>query len=229
MTSATIATAEHAAVPAAGPAAGPADRRATRRPGRPRSEHADRAIIEAALELFAKSGVQGLCIEAVAARAGVGKSTIYRRWPGKEELLVDAVATLKSALPEPGGVSVRADLVAILQVMCDDLADPRLARATTLLLGEGARYPRLMDRFTAAIAEPRREVVRSVLRRGIAAGELRGDTDIEAMLFMLVGAIQTRGRCGSEAIPPGFAVRIVDHALRGAAAGPASCGDRSCS
>ena len=69
-------------------------------PGRPRSEEADRAIIDAALDLFAESGAGGLCIEAVAARAGVGKSTIYRRWPGKEDLLVDALATLKSPLPD---------------------------------------------------------------------------------------------------------------------------------
>ena len=72
---------------------------ASRRPGRPRSEEADRAIIDAALDLFAESGAGGLCIEAVAARAGVGKSTIYRRWPGKEDLLVDALATLKARCP----------------------------------------------------------------------------------------------------------------------------------
>ena len=59
-----------------------------RRAGRPRSEQADRAIIEAALDLFAESGPEGLCIEKVAARAGVGKATIYRRWPGKEDLLL---------------------------------------------------------------------------------------------------------------------------------------------
>ncbi|HEY4851574.1 MAG TPA: helix-turn-helix domain-containing protein, partial [Streptosporangiaceae bacterium] len=72
-----------------------------RRPGRPRSEQADRAIIEAALSLFAESGPDGLCIEQVAARAGVGKATIYRRWPGKEDLLLDALAALKTPLPEP--------------------------------------------------------------------------------------------------------------------------------
>src|SRR6478752_4034025 len=67
-----------------------------RRPGRPRSERADRAIIDAALSLFAEHGVEGLCIEEVAARAGVGKATIYRRWPGKEDLLLDALAALKT-------------------------------------------------------------------------------------------------------------------------------------
>src|SRR5215467_6175875 len=77
----------------------------TRRPGRPRSERADQAIIDAALSLFAESGPEGLCIERVAARAGVGKATIYRRWPGKEDLLLDAIAALKAPMPEPAGRS----------------------------------------------------------------------------------------------------------------------------
>ncbi len=88
-----------------------------RRPGRPRSERADQAIIDAALSLFAESGPEGLCIEQVAARAGVGKATIYRRWPGKEDLLLDAIAALKAPLPEPAGRSVREDLVTLLTAM----------------------------------------------------------------------------------------------------------------
>ena len=89
-------------------------------PGRPRSERADRAIIDAALSLFAEPGPEGLCIEQVAARAGVGKATIYRRWPGKEDLLLDAIATLQAPLPEPRGVSVREDLVTLLSAMAAD-------------------------------------------------------------------------------------------------------------
>ena len=76
-----------------------ADAEVARRPGRPRSEQADQAIIDAALSLFAESGPEGLCIERVAARAGVGKATIYRRWPGKEDLLLDAIAALKAPMP----------------------------------------------------------------------------------------------------------------------------------
>src|SRR5262250_1415098 len=83
-----------------------------RRPGRPRSERADQAILSAALDLFAECGPDALCIEQVAAKAGVGKATIYRRWPGKEEMLMDAVSMLRTQLPEPQGRSVRADLIA---------------------------------------------------------------------------------------------------------------------
>ncbi len=185
------------------------------RPGRPRSERAERAIIDAALELFAESGVGGMCIEDVAARAGVGKATIYRRWPGKEDLLLDALARLKTPLPEPAGVSVRDDLIALLQVMCEDAADPRRARAFALLLGEGTRYPRLMERYAETVVEPRREVMRGVLRRGAANGELRPDIDVDTAQFMLSGAVISRGRCGPATLPPDYAERVVGELLAG--------------
>jgi AcrR family transcriptional regulator len=211
-----MTTAAAGAVTAGGEPTQGDERHAPRRPGRPRSEQADRAIIEAALDLFAESGVEGTCIEAVAARAGVGKSTIYRRWPGKEELLVDALATLKTPLPEPAGGPVRDDLAALLHVMCDDMSDPRRARAAALLYGEGANYPRLMARFTEAVVEPRREVFRKVLRRGIETGEISTDADIDTALLMMIGAVQARVR-GLEPMPPGYAGHVVDQLLRGLA------------
>ena len=188
-----------------------------RRPGRPRSEQAERAIIAAALDLFAESGPDGLCMERVAASAGVGKATIYRRWPGKEDLLLDALASLKTPLPEPKGRSVREDLVAVLDAMCDDAADPRRARQFALLQGEGEKYPRLMARFAETVVEPRREVVRSVLRRGVATGELREDADIEVAMFMLRGASLASTLHGQEPVED-YAKRVVDGLLRGLAA-----------
>jgi AcrR family transcriptional regulator len=187
---------------------------AHRRPGRPRSQQADRAIIDAALSLFAESGPDGLCMEQVAARAGVGKATIYRRWPGKEDLLLDALAALKTPLPQPRGRSVREDLVAVLDAMCCDVADPRRARQFSLLQGEGAKYPRLMARFVETVVEPRRAVVRSILRRGVASGELRPDADIEAALYILRGAaLASTGH--QEPVPPDYAQRVVDSLLHG--------------
>src|SRR5256885_14111497 len=123
--------------------AGPAG--TSRRPGRPRSEQAEQAIIEATLDLFAEQGFEGVCIEAVAARAGVGKATLYRRWPNKEELLLAALSSLKSPFPEPVG-NVRDDLVAQMTVLCGDRPDPRKARRYALLLGEGQKDPRLKAR-----------------------------------------------------------------------------------
>jgi hypothetical protein len=98
-----------------------------------------------------------------------------------------------------------------------DTVDPRRARLSALLLGEGARYPRLIERYVATVVEPRRDVVRSVLRRGVATGELREDIDIEAAVYMLTGAVLARMWLGQDRTERGFARRIVDDLLTGLA------------
>ncbi len=178
---------------------------------------AERAIIDAALELFAESGADGLCIEKVAAKAGVGKATIYRRWQGKEDLLLDAIAAMKWPLPEPKGESVREDLAALLDAMSKESGDPRRTRQFALLLGEGIAYPRLLERYVETVVEPRREVVRAVLRRGIATGELREETNVEAAVDMLTGAVLARPRAIRERADRGYARRVVDELLTGLA------------
>jgi len=193
--------------------AGPG-RETSRRPGRPRSEQAEQAIIEATLDLFAERGFEGVCVEAVAARAGVGKATIYRRWPNKEELLLAAFGSLKSPFPEPKGVSVREDLLAMVEVMCADKADPRKSRRYALLLGEGDKYPRLMARYKETIVQPRRDAMRAVIRRGVETGELRPDTDVE--IAMLTGAIMAQEKDGT--FDDDFAARLVDGLLQGLSA-----------
>ena len=189
-----------------------------RRPGRPRSEQAEQAIIEATLELFAERGFDGVCVEAVAARAGVGKATIYRRWPNKEELLLAAFASLKSPFPEPKGVSVRDDLLAMVEVMIADKADPRKSRRYALLLGEGDKYPRLMARYKETVVEPRHEALRAVIRRGIAAGELRADADVEIARLALTGTVLAKEKAADGELNGEFAARIVDELLLGLAA-----------
>jgi AcrR family transcriptional regulator len=190
-------------------------RDAEKRPGRPRSERAEHAILDAALEAFAECGVEGVRCEDVAARAGVGKATLYRRWPGKEDLLIAALAALKSPLPEPRGESVRDDLVAMLDVMARDSVDPRYARQFALLHGEGERYPKLMARYKETVVAPRREMIRSVIRQGIASGELRPDTDVEIAMLTLTGAVMARGKHEATEAAPEFAIRLVDQLLRG--------------
>ncbi len=188
-----------------------------RRPGRPRSEQADQAILAAALDLFAERGPDALYIEQVAALAGVGKATIYRRWPGKEDMLVDAIEALRSQLPVPQGKSVRADLIALLDAICRDAADPRRARLFALLQGEGAQYPRLMARYVEIVVKPRRDLVSAVLRRGVATGELRENTDIGAATVLLNGAVLA-SMYGEEHVDSRYARRIVEELLRGLAA-----------
>jgi AcrR family transcriptional regulator len=191
-----------------------------RKPGRPRSEQAEQAIIDAALELFAERGVEGVCVEAVAAKAGVGKATIYRRWPSKEELLIAALGSLKSPMPDPQGATVREDLVEMVDVMVRDAADPRYARQFAMLHGEGENYPKLMARYYETIVQPRREVIKAALRRGIDRGELRADLDVDVAMLSLTGTVMARGKHDPTPASPGFAARVVDELLAGMAPRP---------
>lgn len=185
--------------------------------GRPRSARAERAIIRAALDLLAEEGgLAGVSIEAVAARARVGKATIYRRWDGKESLIIDALATLKDPLPPLSGRSVREDLLTITRALCEQRRGDR-GRTDRFwsLLGDD-RHPELARRFEEHVIEPRREVIRRILRRGIAMGELRADIDIDAALSMIVGSVHTRARAiALGPPPPDFADHVVDTLLRG--------------
>jgi AcrR family transcriptional regulator len=205
---AAVTKAVSAASPTVSKDAGP------RRPGRPRSEQAEQAILSAALDVFAESGPDALCIEQVAAQAGVGKATIYRRWPGKEDMLVDALGRLGTHLPVPQGRSVRADLIALLTAICREAADPRRSRLFALLQGEGLRYPRLMAKYVETVIQPQRDVVGSVLRRGVATGELRENTDIDAATFLLNGAVLA-SMYGPEPTDARYAKRVVEELLRG--------------
>jgi AcrR family transcriptional regulator len=190
-----------------------------RRPGRPRSEQADQAIITAALDLFAECGPDGLCIEQVAARAGVGKATIYRRWPGKEDMLLDALPALAVPLPVPQGKSVRTDLIALVDAVCREAADPRRARLVALLQGEGRSYPRLAARYLETVVQPRRNAIRAVLRRGVATGELRENTDIDAAMYLLNGAVvASMSGMHADLVDSRYARRMVEELLRGLAA-----------
>ncbi|WP_432905822.1 TetR/AcrR family transcriptional regulator [Micromonospora matsumotoense] len=159
---------------------------APRSPGRPRSVRADEAIIEATLDLLAEgSTIEALSIEAIAARAGVGKATIYRRWPGKDALLLDALRRLKGVVAQPAGHSVRDDLVLLVGAVGHNI-DPRAERIMPCLVPEVNRSP---DHFQLYqnIIEPRRKLMREVLRRGVASGELRADLDIEVAMALLTG------------------------------------------
>ena len=155
-------------------------------PGRPRSARVDEAIIAAVVELLADgTTAEALSIEAVAARAGVGKATIYRRWSNKDALLIDTVASLKGAVPPSiKGHSVREDLLSLL----DPVGRHQPNALLPCLVTEMRRSPLLRQCFEQVL-EPRRQAMRDVVARGIANGELRADIDVEAVLAMLVGPL----------------------------------------
>lgn len=160
-----------------------------RTPGRPRSARVDEAIIEAVLDLLAEGNtIEALSIEAVAARAGVGKATIYRRWAGKDALLLDAVRSLKGPLPVLAGESVRDDLITLLGWTGSRRPDERFARIMSCLGPEVNRSPE-QYRLYQGLVEPRRELTREVLRRGIHTGELRPDIDMEVAVAVLAAPV----------------------------------------
>jgi AcrR family transcriptional regulator len=201
---------------AAGGEDGPAWTPPSARPGRPRSEQAERAIVEATLDLLAEVGIGALSIEQVAARAGVGKATIYRRWPNKEALIIDALASLKEPEPVLGGVSVRDDLVALARALGVEKGDRQRVGIYWSVFGNGDKHPELHGRFIRDVVEPRRERMRAVLRRGIETGELRPDIDIDLVMWLIMGAVVNRARAwGIGPVPEDFPDRLVDTALRG--------------
>lgn len=166
---------------------------ATRPPGRPRSAKVEQAIIEATLDLLAEgTTISGLSIEAVAARAGVGKTTIYRRWSSKEELVIDAFSWLKGPMPTLPGRSVREDLIVILRAMRKVSRESREGKIYPCMMAESLRHPELAERFRVQVVEKRREVIRDVLRRGIVTGELRPDLDVELTLALVTSPMHSQ-------------------------------------
>jgi AcrR family transcriptional regulator len=188
-----------------------------RAPGRPRSALADDAIIEATLALLVDEGFDRLSMDAVAARAGVGKATIYRRWPSKEALVIDAVA--RRALPtvvEPSG-PVRDRLVGLLEGM---LAGSRtgVGRLLPCMVGASVGNPTLAAHYRDQILAPRRARVGELLRSGVAAGELRADLDVELAIDQVVGPLLYRiAFFGGQPVEDGLCARLVDLALAGLA------------
>ncbi|GAA5046016.1 AcrR family transcriptional regulator [Thermocatellispora tengchongensis] len=198
---------------------------ATARPaGRPRSAKAEKAIIDATLDLMGEGvGISELSIEAIATRAGVGKTTIYRRWSNKEDLVVDALAALKAPLPPLPGTSVREDLICYLDAIRQESRHPRLRCVMHLAQSEYERHPRLAERFHEVAIEPRRRTLRAVLQRGIDNGELRPGLNVEIAMAAIVGTMiwLNRWQAVSAEEPPGSsAADVVDELLRGFGANP---------
>ena len=185
----------------------PPDRRP---PGRPRSPQADRAILNATLELLAVEGFGRLSVEGVAALAGVGKATIYRRWGNKLALVLAAVGELSAhPLPEVTTGSTREDLVALLRHMIEALSTTIAGRILPGLIAETARSPELLgvlEDFWIA----RRQLMLEVLRQGSARGELPPDIDHELLADLLYGPVHYRFLMRAAPVSPDLARQLVD-------------------
>jgi AcrR family transcriptional regulator len=191
-----------------------------RRPGRPRSPEAHAAILRAALELAVEGGLRGLSMEAIAARAGVGKATIYRRWKSKEALFAEAIAliALNPEVPDTG--SVRGDFEAVSGAAVGRMA-PEAFRVLPRLMADAADDPELREALHAALVRPRRAAIATIVRRGIDRGELRADLDVDLVGDILIGPLIARVLLsgGDPRALDGLPMRVFETLLHGIGAG----------
>ena len=163
---------------------------AARVPGRPREERVDQAVTGATLELLDAGGLAAASMEAIAARAGVGKAALYRRWPNKDALLIDVLAAITDSPDVHHDTGdLRADLVALLDTARRRHASTRVGRLLPRLVGEAASEPRLGALYYDRVIRPRRQHFVDVLRRGQQAGHVDPDADLELIVDLLVGPV----------------------------------------
>ena len=183
--------------------------------GRPRSATADQAIRDAAVELFAERGFEGVSVEDVAERAGVSRATIYRRYPSKVDLVVEAGGCLASddiAFPDTGNLG--DDLHGLARSLVKAFKDSPTGRVMPVMIFERRRYPELDAGYRRFLSD-RKARTRKVLQRAVDRGELPGDTDVGVMSSMLVGPIFHRLIITQEPLNDAFIDTLVDALLQG--------------
>jgi AcrR family transcriptional regulator len=184
--------------------------------GRPRDARADRAILEATLELIAELGVYEFRTEDVAARAGVGKGAIYRRYGSKDELFAAAIASLVSdeiVVPDTG--STREDLLFLMREAVELYRGSLAARLMPNLIGAMAQKPELANAVRGGFLAGRRAALGEVLRRGVERGDLRPDLDVEFALDVLGGPLFYRLLVTGGPIDEQLAAGVAELILRG--------------
>ena len=157
--------------------------------GRPRDRGADDRILLAAFEQLVRVGYGGLSMEAVAAEAGVAKTTVYRRYPTKRDLVVAALREETPFPPAPADLPAREALERFVRQAITTLIDSGAVRILGSLLVEDQREPGLLDVFRQRILGPRRAIIVAMLQRGIERGEIRPDMDPLVVTEMIAGAV----------------------------------------
>ncbi|MGX2996492.1 TetR/AcrR family transcriptional regulator [Streptomyces sp. JNUCC 64] len=157
--------------------------------GRPRDPRSHEAIVSATVELVTGLGYAATSIGAVAARAGVGKDTVYRRWRGKPELVYEAVFTTTDHTPVPDTGTLTGDLTALLRGLVDEFRSPAAAAALPGLLADFAADPELRERIRGEFLAPSKARLLVVFERAVARGEVAAGPPVDLLLDTLAGAV----------------------------------------
>ncbi|MEU4211316.1 TetR/AcrR family transcriptional regulator [Streptomyces sp. NPDC026206] len=187
-----------------------------------RSERSRRAIFDAALELVGEVGFDKLTIEGIAARAGVGKQTIYRWWPSKAAVLLDAF-TADAADAEGGAVELpdtgdlEADLKAVLRATVDEFNDPKFEAPYRALAIAGANDPELSRQFVTRLQDTGVQAYVNRLHRAREAGHIAADTDLRIAAETIVSPFAQRWLMRSGPLTYEFTDTLVEQVLRGIA------------
>lgn len=185
-----------------------------RSPGRPRNPEVERRILEVTLEQLADLGYNRMSLDSIADQAGASKPTIYRRWSNKADLATAAISTLRLNEPPVETGSTEGDLTGVLQNFRKSLLRPNgMALIGTVLVEEG-HTPELLELFRDRVVKPRREMLREILERARAKGELRSDADIESAIHMMVGSFYAHYMVNPR-LPHDFVERIVKSVWEG--------------
>lgn len=184
--------------------------------GRKRDHTRDAEILAAALEVLADTGFDGMTIDMVATRAKAGKATLYRRWPSKNELVIDAVACMKqgdldlATLPDTG--SLRGDLVAMIKPRSIEDAEKKM-QIMAGLMSMLSTAPELADAANAALVKPRAEVNRFLIQRAVDRGEVAPGCDIDTLCLVTPSMAAFRTLIERKPVDRDFLISLIDGVL----------------
>ena len=184
--------------------------------GRPRSERAHKAILDAANEILEERGFVDLTIDEVAQRAGVSKTTIYRRWPTKGTLVFEAFsADFLARQPSPDTGSLRGDLLTALRAWIRVNKGTVKGRTLVGLIAEVQRDPELAEIWREGVIGPVRAQHRTIVEQAIGRGEVSPDTDPDVVLDLVFGAAYHRLLQSHQPLTDRFAQAVVDTVVAG--------------
>lgn len=185
----------------------------------PRGEQARERVLRAALEVLADHGMPGFTMEAVAARAGASKATLYRHWRSQAALLVDAMERTFQPFAPPATGGLRSDLVALLSAAQSLVTGEAFSRLMAAFVDAAERDPTLCG-LHLQITERRREPLLRVLADARDRSEIPATADLELAVDLLAGPFFYRRFIAHRPFPDGFVPAIVDHVLAALAAAP---------